>query len=115
VGRRDELAQLAGLLETARLVTVTGPGGAGMTRISSGQMPRYRRARATRTRTKAATTRFYAGDCHSHPARWSWPTLSKAADGHISPPSRHTGTISRTISQPAGDSHADEGAKAGED
>jgi len=34
VGRRDELAQLAGLLESARLVTVTGPGGVGKTRVS---------------------------------------------------------------------------------
>jgi non-specific serine/threonine protein kinase len=34
VGRRTELAQLASLLETARLVTVTGPGGVGKTRVS---------------------------------------------------------------------------------
>jgi predicted ATPase/DNA-binding CsgD family transcriptional regulator len=34
VGRRAELAQLAALLETARLVTVTGPGGVGKTRVS---------------------------------------------------------------------------------
>lgn len=34
VGRRAELAQLAGLLETARLITVTGPGGVGKTRVS---------------------------------------------------------------------------------
>jgi tRNA A37 threonylcarbamoyladenosine biosynthesis protein TsaE len=34
VGRRAEPAQLAGLLESARLVTVTGPGGVGKTRVS---------------------------------------------------------------------------------
>jgi predicted ATPase/DNA-binding CsgD family transcriptional regulator len=34
VGRRAELARLAGLLESARLVTVTGPGGVGKTRVS---------------------------------------------------------------------------------
>jgi len=34
VGRRAELAQLAALLETARLVTVTGPGGVGKTRVA---------------------------------------------------------------------------------
>ena len=34
VGRRAELARLAGLLETARLVTVTGPGGVGKTRVA---------------------------------------------------------------------------------
>ena len=34
VGRRAELEQLATLLETARLVTVTGPGGVGKTRVS---------------------------------------------------------------------------------
>jgi len=34
VGRRAELARLAGLLEVARLVTVTGPGGVGKTRVS---------------------------------------------------------------------------------
>ena len=34
VGRRAELARLAGLLETARLITVTGPGGVGKTRVA---------------------------------------------------------------------------------
>ena len=34
VGRGDELAQLAGLLEGARLVTVAGPGGVGKTRLA---------------------------------------------------------------------------------
>jgi non-specific serine/threonine protein kinase len=34
VGRRAELARLAGLLESARLVTVTGPGGVGKTRVA---------------------------------------------------------------------------------
>jgi non-specific serine/threonine protein kinase len=34
VGRRAELAQLTGLLQTARLVTVTGPGGVGKTRVA---------------------------------------------------------------------------------
>jgi predicted ATPase len=34
VGRGAELAQLGGLLATARLVTVTGPGGVGKTRLS---------------------------------------------------------------------------------
>jgi hypothetical protein len=32
VGRSSESAQLAALLETGRLVTVTGPGGVGKTR-----------------------------------------------------------------------------------
>jgi predicted ATPase/DNA-binding CsgD family transcriptional regulator len=34
VGRRDELAKLSSLLRTARLVTVTGPGGVGKSRIT---------------------------------------------------------------------------------
>ncbi len=34
VGRRRELAVLDGLLVTARLVTVTGPGGVGKTRVA---------------------------------------------------------------------------------
>jgi predicted ATPase/DNA-binding SARP family transcriptional activator len=34
VGRDDELRQVAGLLATSRLVTLTGPGGAGKTRLS---------------------------------------------------------------------------------
>jgi predicted ATPase/DNA-binding CsgD family transcriptional regulator len=34
VGRRRELAVLGGLLDTARLVTVTGPGGVGKTRVA---------------------------------------------------------------------------------
>ncbi|HEY0932614.1 MAG TPA: LuxR C-terminal-related transcriptional regulator [Trebonia sp.] len=34
VGRREELARLAGLLEASRLVTVTGPGGVGKTRLA---------------------------------------------------------------------------------
>ena len=34
VGRRRELAVLDGLLGTARLVTVTGPGGVGKTRLA---------------------------------------------------------------------------------
>ena len=34
VGRRRELAELARLLRTARLVTVTGPGGVGKTRVA---------------------------------------------------------------------------------
>lgn len=34
VGRHRELAELAGLLRTARLVTVTGPGGVGKTRVA---------------------------------------------------------------------------------
>ena len=34
IGRRAELSQLAGLLDTTRLVTVTGPGGVGKTRVS---------------------------------------------------------------------------------
>jgi len=34
VGRQRELAELAGLLRAARLVTVTGPGGVGKTRIA---------------------------------------------------------------------------------
>src|SRR6266699_6368870 len=34
VGRQRELAVLDGLLSTARLVTVTGPGGVGKTRVA---------------------------------------------------------------------------------
>jgi predicted ATPase/DNA-binding SARP family transcriptional activator len=34
IGRRRELAQLRGLLERERLVTITGPGGAGKTRLA---------------------------------------------------------------------------------
>ena len=34
VGRDRELAELAGLLRTARLITVTGPGGVGKTRVA---------------------------------------------------------------------------------
>ncbi|HEX4288826.1 MAG TPA: NB-ARC domain-containing protein [Trebonia sp.] len=34
VGRQDELAQLAAMLERGRLVTVVGPGGVGKTRVS---------------------------------------------------------------------------------
>ena len=34
VGRQRELAVLGGLLRTARLVTVTGPGGVGKTRVA---------------------------------------------------------------------------------
>ena len=34
VGRSGELAQLAGLLGGARLVTVAGPGGVGKTRLA---------------------------------------------------------------------------------
>lgn len=34
VGRQRELAELGGLLRTARLVTVTGPGGVGKTRVA---------------------------------------------------------------------------------
>src|SRR5580692_3702435 len=34
IGRDRELAELAGLLENARLVTVTGPGGVGKTRVA---------------------------------------------------------------------------------
>jgi predicted ATPase/DNA-binding CsgD family transcriptional regulator len=34
VGRSSELAQLAGLLESARLVTIAGPGGVGKTRLA---------------------------------------------------------------------------------
>jgi predicted ATPase len=34
VGRQRELAELTGLLRTARLVTVTGPGGVGKTRVA---------------------------------------------------------------------------------
>ncbi|HEY2269188.1 MAG TPA: AAA family ATPase, partial [Streptosporangiaceae bacterium] len=34
VGRACELAELTGLLRTARLVTVTGPGGVGKTRVA---------------------------------------------------------------------------------
>jgi non-specific serine/threonine protein kinase len=34
IGRSDELTQLAGLLDSARLVTVTGPGGVGKTRLA---------------------------------------------------------------------------------
>uniref|UniRef100_UPI000670A8C4 AAA family ATPase n=1 Tax=Kitasatospora sp. MY 5-36 TaxID=1678027 RepID=UPI000670A8C4 len=34
VGRRGELTELAGLLATARLVTVTGPGGVGKSRLA---------------------------------------------------------------------------------
>jgi hypothetical protein len=34
VGRRDELATLSSLLRTARLVTETGPGGVGKSRVA---------------------------------------------------------------------------------
>src|SRR5579859_3507142 len=34
VGRDDELARLSGLLAASRLVTVTGPGGVGKTRLA---------------------------------------------------------------------------------
>ncbi|HEY1627574.1 MAG TPA: ATP-binding protein, partial [Streptosporangiaceae bacterium] len=42
VGRERELTSLARLLGTARLVTVTGPGGVGKTRLAlraAGQLP----------------------------------------------------------------------------
>ncbi|WP_346115442.1 BTAD domain-containing putative transcriptional regulator, partial [Nonomuraea maheshkhaliensis] len=42
VGREDELRLLAGLLETARLVTVVGPGGAGKTRLALEAVTRHR-------------------------------------------------------------------------
>ena len=34
IGRRLELAEVAGLLGTARLVTLTGPGGVGKSRLA---------------------------------------------------------------------------------
>lgn len=42
VGREEELDLLAGLLETARLVTVVGPGGAGKTRLALEAATRHR-------------------------------------------------------------------------
>jgi predicted ATPase/DNA-binding CsgD family transcriptional regulator len=50
VGRKAELAQLSALLSTARLVTVTGPGGVGKTRV------------ALRTAASMADT-FHDGAC----------------------------------------------------
>ncbi len=34
VGRRDELARMRALLGTSRLLTITGPGGSGKTRLA---------------------------------------------------------------------------------
>ncbi|WFB08284.1 winged helix-turn-helix domain-containing protein [Streptomyces sp. LX-29] len=42
VGRETELARLAGLLTTSRLVTIVGPGGAGKTRLSLEALTRDR-------------------------------------------------------------------------
>ncbi|AUI58999.1 BTAD domain-containing putative transcriptional regulator [Amycolatopsis sp. BJA-103] len=42
VGRTEELGLLAGLLETSRLVTIVGPGGAGKTRLAVEAASRHR-------------------------------------------------------------------------
>ncbi|MET8340669.1 BTAD domain-containing putative transcriptional regulator [Streptosporangium canum] len=48
VGRDDELELLSGLLETSRLVTVVGPGGAGKTRLALEAASRHRTHRRDR-------------------------------------------------------------------
>ncbi|MFI6537051.1 BTAD domain-containing putative transcriptional regulator [Nonomuraea sp. NPDC050547] len=48
VGREEELRSLAGLLETARLVTVIGPGGVGKTRLAVEAVSRHRAHRRGR-------------------------------------------------------------------
>ncbi|TMR90437.1 BTAD domain-containing putative transcriptional regulator [Nonomuraea basaltis] len=48
VGREEELRLLAGLLETSRLVTVVGPGGAGKTRLTVEAASRHRAHRRGR-------------------------------------------------------------------
>ncbi|MFI6501300.1 AAA family ATPase [Nonomuraea typhae] len=50
VGRQEELRLLAGLLESARLVTVVGPGGVGKTRLVVEAMSRHRAHRRGRAR-----------------------------------------------------------------
>ncbi|MEV4189268.1 AfsR/SARP family transcriptional regulator, partial [Streptosporangium canum] len=48
IGRDDELELLSGLLETSRLVTVVGPGGAGKTRLALEAASRHRSHRRDR-------------------------------------------------------------------
>ncbi|MFD8533210.1 BTAD domain-containing putative transcriptional regulator [Streptosporangium canum] len=48
IGRDDELELLSGLLETSRLVTVVGPGGAGKTRLALEAASRHRTHRRDR-------------------------------------------------------------------
>ncbi|MEV4246351.1 BTAD domain-containing putative transcriptional regulator [Streptosporangium canum] len=48
IGRDDELDLLSGLLETSRLVTVVGPGGAGKTRLALEAASRHRAHRRDR-------------------------------------------------------------------
>ncbi|RBQ14131.1 AfsR/SARP family transcriptional regulator [Spongiactinospora rosea] len=59
VGRDDELRLLAELMESARLITIAGPGGAGKTRLAveaAGRHRTHRRGRAWLVPLAAATT-----------------------------------------------------------
>jgi hypothetical protein len=51
-----------------RVVVAVRDRGPSASRI--GQMPPYGHAGVACTRMKVAITRFYAGGCHIHPARW---------------------------------------------
>ena len=57
VGRQRELAELAGLLRTARLVTVTGPGGVGKTRIALRAAARFASGQSPGTESRVRSPR----------------------------------------------------------
>jgi DNA-binding winged helix-turn-helix (wHTH) protein len=62
VGREQEIAQLEDLVTTNRLVTLTGAGGAGKTRLALGRaVPRWRLARGARVAVRSRTGAADAG------------------------------------------------------
>ena len=96
VGRDDELAEAAALLETTRLLTLTGPGGTGKTRLSL-QLAATRRRTTSPTASASCRSSRSATRCSSRRPIAAAVGVADSRAASRSPRPSTTGSASRRV------------------